>query len=171
MVWTVTGILLLGFFTYLLLMPLELCLDSYRGRYYLRMGFMARVSVEQDPMELLKLHLKVLFFDFFWRPSDIRSWGSRKKKSTKKNKDKGGKGPQMTLARGIKLLKSFRIKTFRLELDTGNPVLNARLFPLFFLLQQRGGDVGINFAGRNGISVEIANRPIYILNAFINLKK
>ena len=54
-------IILLGLLTYLLLMPLELCVDSYRDRYYLRMGFLAKASIEKDPVEVLRLHLKVLF--------------------------------------------------------------------------------------------------------------
>ena len=169
MVWTVTGILLLGFFTYLLLMPLELCVDSYRDRYYLRLGFLARLSLEKDPMELLRLHLKVLFMDFFWRPSDLSSWGKPKKKPTRKGRV--GKMRKMTLAQGKRLLQTFRVKTFRMELDTGNPVLNAQLLPLGFLMGPYGEKVGINFQGRNDILLQIANRPIYILNAFINLKK
>ena len=169
MVWTVTGLLLLALFTYLLLMPLELCVDSYRSRYYLRIGSLARISVEKDPMELLRLQLKVLFMDFLWRPSDLSSWGTPKKKPARKGK--AGKKRRMTLAQGKRLLQSFRVQTFRLELDTGNPVLNARLLPLSFLAGPFAGNVGINFLGRNHILLQITNRPIYILNAFINLKK
>ena len=77
----------------------------------------------------------------------------------------------MTLAQGKRLLQSFRVKSFRLELDTGNPILNAQLFPLGFLMGRYSKKVGINFQGRNDILLQIANRPIYILNAFINLKK
>jgi len=169
MVWTVTGILLLGFFAYLLLMPLELCVDSYRDRYYLRIGFLARLSLEKDPMELLRLHLKVLFMDFFWRPSDLSSRGKPKRKPARKGKV--GKKRRMTLAQGKRLLQSFRVKSFRLELDTGDPILNAQLVPLGFLMGPYSEKVGINFQGRNDILLQIANRPIYILNAFINLKK
>ena len=164
---TTVLILLLGFFVYLLLMPLELCIDSYQGKYYFQMGFLARVSVEKDPVEFLRLHLRVLFMNFFWRPSDFRRWGKQKKKSAQK----GGKKRNITLGQGKRLLRSFRVKAFRLELDTGNPVLNARLFPMCFLLGKHGGDVGINFLGRNNILLQIANRPIYILNALINPKK
>lgn len=165
----VTGILLLAFFAYLLLIPLELCVDSYRDRYYLRIGFLARFSLEKDPMELLRLHLKVLFLDFFWRPSDLSSRGKPKKKPARTGKV--GKKRRMTVAQGKRLLQSFRVKTFRLELDTGNPVLNAQLAPLNFLVGPCTGKVGINFLGRNHILLQVTNRPIYILNAFINLKK
>lgn len=162
-------VLLAGFLTYLLLMPLELCIDSYRERYFLRMGVLARLGVEKDPAELIRLHLKVLFLNFYWRPSDIRSWGRRGKKASRKGKAVKKRG--MTLDRAGKLLKSFRVKSFRLELDTGNPVLNAKLYPLLFLPGLRTWDVGINFLGRNHVSLQIVNRPIYILNALFNPKK
>jgi hypothetical protein len=169
MVLTVVLVLFLGLLVYLLLMPLELCIDTFREKYYLRMGLLARISVEKDPVELVRLHLKVLFMHFSWRPADLRSWGSKTKKTTKKAKKT--KKRHMTLARGMQLIQSFRVKAFRLELDTGNPVLNAQLFPIFFLTGQQGGDVGINFLGRNNILLQITNRPIYILNTFINPKK
>ena len=166
---TTVLILLLGFFVYLLLMPLELCIDSYQGKYYFQMGFLARVSVEKDPVEFLRLHLRVLFMNFFWRPSDFRKWSRQKKKTTIKKK--GSKMRKLTLAQGKRLLRTFRVKAFRLELDTGNPVLNAQLFPFSYLPGQQVGGVGINFLGRNNILLQITNRPIYILNAFINPKK
>ena len=166
---TTTIVLLAGFLMYLLLMPLELCIDSYRERYFLRMGVLAHIGLEKDPAELIRLHLKVLFLNFYWRPSDIGSRGRSKKKKPTKNK--GRNMPSMTLKQARRLLKSFRVKYFRLELDTGNPVLNARLYPWVYLIGQRAGDVGINFLGRNHVSLQIVNRPIYILNAFINPKK
>jgi hypothetical protein len=169
MVLTVIGILLLVIFVYLLLMPLELCIDSYRGKYYLQIGFLARLSVEKDPAELLRLHLKVLFLNFFWRPSDLSAPGRWKKKPSKK--EISSKKRKITLRQGRRLLQSFKVKAFRLELDTGNPLLNAQLFPLSFLWGTHVGKVGINFMGRNNILLQIANRPIYILNAFINPKK
>lgn len=162
-------VLLAGFLTYLLLMPLELCIDSYRERYFLRMGVLARLGVEKDPAELIRLHLKVLFLNFYWRPSDIRSWGRPGKKSSRNAKAVKKRG--LPLDRAGKLLKSFRVKSFRLELDTGNPVLNAKLYPLLFLPGLRTWDVGINFLGRNHVSLQIVNRPIYILNALFNPKK
>lgn len=162
-------VLLAGFLTYLLLMPLELCIDSYRERYFLRMGVLARLGVEKDPAELIRLHLKVLFLNFYWRPSDIRSWGRRGKKASRKGKAVKKRG--LPLDRAGKLLKSFRVKSFRLELDTGNPVLNAKLYPLLFLPGLRTWDVGINFLGHNHVSLQIVNRPIYILNAIFNPKK
>lgn len=169
MILLILFVLLFGLLAYLLFMPLELCLDSYRQRYYLRFGSLATVSLERDPIELLRLHLRVLFVNFFWRPSDLQRWhGKKKKPGTGKT---GGKSRGMTPGQVRKILRSFRVKAFHIEIDTGNPVLNARLFPIVYLLGKQGREAEINFLGRNRVLVRIANRPIYILNTFINPKK
>ena len=154
------------FLIYLLLMPLEFCVDTYRDRYYLKLGMLARASVEKDPLEILCLHLKVLYSDFYWRPSDIQSWGSRRKK--KKDSVKKHTRMKFSWKKGKRVLQSFRVTAFRLEVDTGDPVLNARLYPVFFLLGPRLGKAEINFRNRNHLLLHIQNRPLYILNAFMN---
>jgi hypothetical protein len=168
MVLTTVLLLLAAFLIYLVLMPLELVVDSYAGQYYLRLGFLARLSLEKDPLELLRLHLQVLFLNFYWRPSDIRVWGRQKKQS--KVQTRGGKKPRITLIQTRRLIRSFRVKTLCLEIDTGNPVLNARLIPLSYVLGRRIGTIGINFRNRNFILVHVVNRPVNILKAFINPK-
>ena len=168
MVLTTVLVLLAGFLIYVLLMPLELVIDSYAGRYFLRVGFLARLCLEKDPLELLRFHLQVLFLNFYWRPSEIRAWGRQKKQS--KVETKSGNKPRMKLIQVRRILSSFRVKALRLEIDTGDPVLNARLFPLSFMLGQRTGAIGINFRNRNFILLHVVNRPINILKAFINPK-
>ena len=79
MVLTMALLLLAAILIYVLLIPLELVIDSYTGRYYLRVGFLARLSLEKDPLELLRLHLQVLFLNFYWRPSEIQAWGRKRK--------------------------------------------------------------------------------------------
>ena len=168
MVLTTILILLTAFLIYVLLMPLELVIDSYASQYYLRLGFLARLSLENDPLELLRLHLKVWFLNFYWRPSEIRAWGRQKKES--KVETKGGKKTHMTLTQVRRILSSFRVKALSLEIDTGNPVLNARLIPLSYMFGWRIGTLGINFRSRNFILLHVVNRPINILKVFINPK-
>ena len=95
MVLTIVILLLLCLIAYLLLMPMELCIDSYRNRYFLRLGFLAKASLEKDPLEILRLHLKVLFLHFYWRPSDLRALGkggkTRKDKPKKRGRPKKNK--------------------------------------------------------------------------------
>ena len=56
----------------------------------------------------------------------------------------------------VRILKSFRVRRFRVEIDTDDYVLNAYLFPVFHLLSR--GRLQINFNGRNDIQIEITNR-------------
>jgi hypothetical protein len=148
-------------------MPLELYLDSYQERYYLRMGILARASVEKDPVELLRLHLKVLFMNFYWRPSDLKT--ARKKPAKTKKVRSSRKVKKFNISLVRRLLRSFKVRRFRLEIDTGDPVLNARLYPLLFLLDRQAGDIRLNFVNRNHLLLQLTNRPIRLLNAFINL--
>lgn len=159
-------VFLLCLLGYLLWMPLELYLDSSRERYYLRIGTLAKASVEKDPAEILKLHLKVLFLNFYWRPSDLGSFLRKNKRLKPKKKSIGSL--KISKRSFTRLLGSFKIKHFLLELDTGNPVLNSKLFPIFFLINRRAADIRINFQNRNHIALKVANRPIRIINAMIN---
>ena len=168
MVFTIALLLLTAFLIYMLLMPLELVIDSYTGQYYLRAGFLARLSLEKDRLELLRLHLQVFFLNFYWRPSELQALGRQKKQS--KVETKGRKKTRMTLIQVRGVIRSFRVKVLQLEIDTGNPILNARLLPLTFMFGQRTRQIRINFRNRNFILLHLVNRPIDILKAFINPK-
>ena len=89
-------------------------------------------------------------------------------KQKKKTGKKPSRNPKFRVSQLKGLLRSFRVKAFRLELDTGDPILNARLYPLFLLMDRRMGDIHMNFMNRNHILLQITNRPINLLKAFIN---
>lgn len=163
MVWAVILLCGLGVVIYLLCMPLQFCLNSYQDRYYLRFGGLGQASLERDPAEVVQIHLKVLFMNFYIKPSQLRSWGSRKKAGQPKRK--GSAFPKLNW---MGILRSFEVKRFKLEIDTGDLLLNARLYPICALVKNRLGDVQINFQNRNQILLEVFNRPIYILKAIIN---
>ncbi len=153
-----------GLILYLLFMPLELLADSAERLLSLRIGGLAKASVEEDPAEGIRLHLKALFMNFYWRPSDFR-----KRRASQKTKEKKRKSAKRNFKPNWgKLLRSFRIKAFRLDMDTGDVLLNAKLFPLFALLDHRMGGFGINFQDYNRLYLRMENRPIRLLTAIIN---
>ncbi len=157
-------ILLAGLILYLLFMPLELLVDSTERLLSLRAGGLAKASVEEDPAEGIRLHLRALFMNFYWRPSDFH-----KRQAAQKTKEKQRKSTKRNFhPNWTKLLRSFRLKAFRLDLDTGDVVLNAKLFPLFTLLDYRFGGFAINFRDYNRLYLRMENRPIRLLTAIIN---
>lgn len=68
--------------------------------------------------------------------------------------------------RMFNVLRSFRVRELRWELDTGNYLHNALLYPIFYLLNLQNASTGINFLGRNGIRIRVGNRLMRMLFAF-----
>lgn len=165
MIWAII-ISIIGILAYLLWMPVEFCLNSYQDRYYLRFGVLGLASIERDASELVRIHLKVLSMNFYWKPSDLKFFGTPGK--TGKPKRKKGKADALRRLNWCGIIRSFRIKVFRLELDTGDILLNARLYPVGALYNHPPGNIQINFQNRNHIDLKVFNRPVYALKAIIN---
>jgi hypothetical protein len=91
-----------------------------------------------------------------------------KKKKIKSEKKKKKSRFPFTFQQGWRLLKSFQIKRFYLDVDTGDCITNAKLYPIFSMVNYQGGNFNINFKGRNKLVLDIQNRPIYIIKSFIN---
>ena len=155
----------LAVLAYLLWMPLELRIDSTRGLVCLQIGVLARASLEPEPRRGIRLHLRAGFLDFYWGPADFGKASGKKAAGSKKSRKR--EGLKFTPQKALKLLRSFRVRHFSCDLDTGNPVLNARLVPAFYLLDQTLGGFRINFQDHNHLALRIVNRPVRILWAVI----
>lgn len=57
---------------------------------------------------------------------------------------------------------------FYLNIDTGDCISNAKLYPLFAFFNYKGGNFNINFEGKNRLALHIQNRPIKIIKTFFN---
>lgn len=161
----VTLALLFSLLAYLLWMPLELRVDSVQRLVSLHIGILARVSLEPEPEQGICLHLRAAFLDFHWGPADFRKASGKRAGGRKKARKK--KGLKISPQKALKLLRTFRVRHFSWDLDTGNPVLNARLFPAFYLLDQTLGGFRINFKDHNRLALRIVNRPVRMLRAIL----
>ncbi|MBC8754096.1 hypothetical protein H2O64_05400 [Kordia sp. YSTF-M3] len=127
---------------------------------------MAKVSVEADQVEVLKIKLKILFFSFHFYPLR-KNKNSKKKESTEKEKLKKKK-TSFRLSTILRVLKSFKVKKFLLNIDTGDCICNSKLYPVFALLNYTVGGFKINYDGRNEMFICMQNRPFRIIKAIIN---
>ena len=158
-------VILLLLILYLLWMPLVLFIDTDSQQYYLQFKGLAKASIEGHDEEVLRIHLKVVFFHFYFYP--LKEIGKpKKKKIQKKNIKKSSK--RIGMRKGLSLLRSFKVKRLLLDIDTGDCVKNAQLYPYFAFLNYRIGTFHINFEGRNRMALCIQNRPINIIRSFIN---
>ena len=107
-----------------------------------------------------------------WRKTysllEPRAKKKNEKKEAKKKKKQGGLPFKITRRRVKRLLYSFKILNFQLNLDTDDYVLNAYLFPVFSLLSSRGrSSLGINYGGDFELQLLVENRLIRIVRALI----
>lgn len=150
----------------LLVMPIVLLIDTTTNEYYIQIRGLVKASLEAHKEELIRIKLNVFFLKFYFYP--LKNIGSKKKpkpKSTTKEK-KRGKRPDFQT--GVRILKSFRVKKLFIDMDTGDCILNAKLYPLVAFLKYYSGNINLNFQGRNQLVLCIQNRPINIIKSFIN---
>ncbi|MBT8261556.1 MAG: hypothetical protein KJO05_01960 [Bacteroidia bacterium] len=165
-------ILLLLLLGYLLWMPVVLKIDTDTNEYYLQLKGLAKASVLGDDKEVLKVKLNVLFLNFNFYPLRKRKASKKKKLKAKKGEEDAEKKKRNWTNEGRRawrVLKTFEIKQLLVELDTGDYVLNAKLYPVFFMLNRWQGSFAINFTNRNRLALIVQNRPIYILKSIINI--
>lgn len=164
--WTLFFGFLVLLISYLLWVPVVLYLNTITDQYYLKVKGLVRVGVEQDPDQWVRIVIRLLFLRFTIYPLRRKDSGRARDSG---EAPRGKKRKKMNFKKAIRLLKSFKVRRFWLDIDTGNCMTNARLFPAFALLNHRGGNFHVNFQGRNQLVLELQNRPIYIIKSFINL--
>jgi hypothetical protein len=163
MLWVILILLLVSIVIYLLFAKISLFIDTSTNRYLLKLQGICSVHAERDETEILKFRLQVFFMHFNFYPL-----APDKKKKIKPEKKKKKSRFSLTFQQGWRFLKSFKIKRFYLDLDTGDCITNAKLYPIFSMVNYKGGNFNINFKGRNKLVLDIQNRPIYIIKSFIN---
>jgi len=154
---------------YLLLMPIILFVDTQTNEYYLQLRGLAKASIQADEKEVLKVKMKVLFLNFKFYPLRRKKSSSKSKKIKKYNKKNSGK--RIKFRKYIRILRTFKIKRFFVNIDTGDCISNAKLFPIFAFLNQTKASFKVNFEGRNQMVLHMQNRPINIIKSFVQFKK
>lgn len=149
----------------LLLMPIVLFIDTATNEYYLHLQGLAKASVESHEEEFIRIKLKLFFLSFYFYP--LRYIGSKKSKKPE-NKVVKKRGKSIDFAKGLQLLKSIRVKRLFVDIDTGDCILNARLYPIFAFLNYKTGNFNINFEGKNRLALHLYSRPFYLIKSFFN---
>ena len=153
--------------TYLLLMPIVLSINTTKNDYYIQLKGLAKANIEAHEEELIRIKLKIFFMTFYFYP--IEEYYKRKRvKKLKPKNHKSKSRKHFGFSKVLKLLKSFKVKRFSIDIDTGNVITNAKLYPAFAFMNYHIGGFNINFQGRNHLVVRLQNRPIDIIKVFIN---
>ena len=165
MLWVVLVILLFLFIFYLLFVPLYFVIDVAKKQYFVRIWGLAKVSLEGHESEFIRLRLNTLFTRFYFYPLRKKQKGDKKKIEKKAGK-RGN--IQSILKYGLQVFKSFKVKKLLVDIDTGDCIENAKLYPAFAFLNYHVGTFQVNFEGRVNMVLHLQNRPINIIKSFIN---
>jgi len=148
----------------LLFVPIQIYVDTDTNKYFAGLKGLAKASFEPDEKKLLRVRLKVLFMERCFYPLTASS----KPKEPSKSKKKKTRPRRIKLRKLVRVLQSFEVKRFALDMDTGDYVANAKMYPIFVLLNQYVASFHINFENRNRLVMDIRNRPYRVLKSFIN---
>jgi hypothetical protein len=164
-IWLISILLvLLLLISWILLAPLVIQLDTRIPEAGLRWKSIGQVKIWHDGEWWLSMQL------LFYRKT-IRMDG--RKSNPKKNSTvpASGKQPKKRkishlFTRIVRVITSFRVKEWKLVVDTGDYTRNAKLYPLNFMPYTHE-HLFINFNGENYLALQIMNRPWKILYAFL----
>ena len=170
MIFLITGLTILVFaLGWVLIAPFRLTIDTKINHYCLWWKHI--VKIEVLPLQKdLRFRLKIWFWTMDqslleWRPK-IQSGKTFKKGGVKSNRlSKFWRNKFWT--KGRKILRSFEVKAFRLNLDTNNFVTNSYLYPLFYVLNHPLRQLNINYNGDSELLLIVENRLYKILFAFL----
>ena len=174
MFWIILISILLLLILGLLLTPFRLYIRSDRSDYRLEWGQAIGTRLIPQPNDL-KLVLRI----FFWK-KEWSAWSmlfQKKPKAAEQKKEEAEKkkaapkkrrsDPRKMMRRIRRVLGSLRVRRWKVRLDTDNYILNAYLFPVFYLVNQWYQEWSINYEGETEIDVELEARPIWVLWALL----
>ncbi|NHF57738.1 hypothetical protein FK220_000190 [Flavobacteriaceae bacterium TP-CH-4] len=154
-----------------LLIPIIILIDTASNRYELQLRGLAKACIETHEEKLLRIKLRMLFFTFYFYPLQYKSRSKGKKAIGKDTRIKRTRKRWKTISfrQGIRFVKSFRVQKFLIDFDTGDCLLNAKIYPVATFLNYYGSGCHVNFEGRNRLMLQLQNRPIRMIQSFINL--
>lgn len=152
-------LLLTGLIAYLLFAPAYLLIDSQQGRFECGLHPLVQARFKLNPQPGIQLSIAG------WR-KDIALTG-RKPTATNSIKKSVGRPSARTVRRTWAAIKSFKVRQFRLRVDTGDVQLNGLLFPLgYWLARRTGRPIDVNFTNNNELVIAIDNNVARLLWAY-----
>jgi hypothetical protein len=168
--WIILGLLfflLLG----LLLSPLSFTVNTDENLYQIRVGGLGQAAIVPawEKEELILVRGNVWFWRWEFAPVDrlLHPKPKKEKKKSKPGKKKRSRRFSLSWSAIKKILASFRVHYFQLNFDTNDPVWNAWLYPLVYVMDRKGERLSINFNQYNALRLKVSNRLVFILWALI----
>lgn len=168
MIFFIFLILFLLLIIYLLVVPLLVYIDTASNQYFFQIGKFAKVSLLYDEIEIFKMKLRVMGFDHYIFPLRKKQMPKSMKKSKKVSTR--SRMEAIPFKKVFRVIKSFKVKQFLLDIDTGDCITNSKLYPVFTCYNfYLGSRMHVNYQSRNRLVLAIQNRPIRLIRAYMNI--
>ncbi len=165
---TVVAIILLsllaGAITWLLVARLTINVDTRRHDYSLRWQGIGSVILTTVANEVV-IRARIFFWQFDFYALRTPKMPARKPRKPKPQKQRRSKF--FTWRKMRRVVQSFRVRRFHLDLDTDDYVLNAYLYPLFYFASGPNRQLNVNFQGETNLVLQIENRLFRIIRAIL----
>lgn len=170
--WIILGFLLMLLIV-LLFSPMILYINSESELYFFQITGLIRIRLLFQS-DIVKLKVTIFFIPFDVDPSrwitgtkkkDKKKSGKKRQKTLKKRKRHFFKKVKLFGDYGVRVINTFDIRQFRLNFDTNDFILNAKLIPLVTCINNEYENVliTINFFEQNLIILKMRNRLINLL--------
>lgn len=169
MVWWILLILVVLLIVGLLVAPVELCINSSDQRYSLTYRGFFKAELIPDKKEVIACRMQILGWPHIVYPLrkllEKKPQKENKEEQVEKKKTSSWK-PSWKQIRA--LFREIKVKELKIDLDTGNWVVNAQLYPVFYWMNRIKGEWQVNFEHRNAISLHLRTQPYRLIKAMFN---
>jgi hypothetical protein len=156
--------ILFSILIYLLLAPFYIEVNSLNNLYRIRFHRLMSLSIKNNN-NVIEFEMKL----FFWtRKINFSEAKTSEYKESKPKDNYPTKKNVLDWSKMKNVLKSFKLNSFDISVDTGNMQLNGILYPLvYFISIHYKKQIAINFSGQNYMILEIENNLARIICAYI----
>ena len=156
----------------ILVIPIEVELSTLTEKYEIRVGKIVNSGLEISDEGIIAIRIKMVWWDkkfiLFPPTAEIKK---DEKKNKPQPKNKKNTLTKENVTRIFSVVKSFKVIRFYINIDTDDYILNAFLYPLFFVLKKRKGlNIQVNYEGLEELDILIKNNLMRMGIAYLRNK-
>ncbi len=169
MTWIIILSILLFALLWLLLAPVFLYISTSESRYEAGLKGVFKVMVRVNAKEFPVLMGKVFFISFripVFRVKARKIKTTDPKKRKKKVRKLVRKRMRMIMKIVWRLIRSYRLKQLKVNIDTGDVIRNAHLIPVFAIIHREKVQLTVNYENKTEFLVHLEStmgRMIYLM--------
>lgn len=169
MVWLVIALILLLLLAVLLITRICIEVDTTAQLYRVSWGRVLSGSILPAKDDLF---LQLFVFGYKRKFSVVKLLAKPRDKKPEKEKKKSSSNSiqKFSWQTALSILKSFKVRKFHLNVDFNNAIWNAWFYPFGYFISKYNFQCTTNFEGRNELTLEIVNRPIWLVYQFIKTR-